>query len=101
MVRRLPRSCSALQRIDGHTDQADRASPGVAGRTRLHDVPLDCQGEEHDGQGDFFLEFSKFQEMAGTKNPIAPGVHDFLIQLNSEPERRSFLKPFIRYQTAE
>ena len=53
------------------------------------------------GQGDFYLEYPKLHELAATKNPVARALHDFLVQLNPEPHRRVFLKPFMRDQTAE
>jgi tetratricopeptide (TPR) repeat protein len=53
------------------------------------------------GQGDFYLEYPKLHAMAATRNPIARGLHDFLVKLNPEPHRRVFLKPFMRSQTAE
>lgn len=53
------------------------------------------------GQGDFYLEYPKLHELAASKNPIIRAVHDFLTYLNPEPHRRTFLKPFMRTQTAE
>ncbi len=53
------------------------------------------------GQADFYLEYPKLHELAATKNPVARALHDFLINLNPEPHRRVFLKPFMRNQTAE
>jgi tetratricopeptide (TPR) repeat protein len=53
------------------------------------------------GQADFYLEYPKLHELAATKNPLARALHDFVIQLNPEPHRRVFLKPFMRAQTAE
>jgi len=53
------------------------------------------------GQGDFYLEYPTLHELAATRNPIARGLHDFLVRLNPEPHRRVFLKPFMRNQTAE
>ena len=53
------------------------------------------------GQADFYLEYPKLHEMAATKNPAVRFLHDFLVQLNPEPHRRVFLKPFMRDQTAE
>ncbi len=53
------------------------------------------------GQADFYLEYPKLHELAATKNPVARALHDFLINLNPEPHRRVFLKPFMRQQTAE
>ena len=53
------------------------------------------------GQADFYLEYPKLHELAATKNPVARGLHDFLIRLNPEPHRRVFLKPFMKTETAE
>jgi Flp pilus assembly protein TadD len=53
------------------------------------------------GQGDFYLEYPKLHELAATKNPVMRTLHDFLINLNPEPHRRVFLKPFMRDQTPE
>ena len=48
------------------------------------------------GQGDFFLEYPKLHELAASKNPFVRTLHDFLVNLNPEPHRRVFLKPFMR-----
>jgi tetratricopeptide (TPR) repeat protein len=53
------------------------------------------------GQADFFLEYPTLHKMAASKNPIVVRLHDFLTELNPEPHRRVFLKPFMRTQTAE
>src|SRR5579862_91283 len=53
------------------------------------------------GQADFYLEYPRLHELAATKNPIVRWAHDFLVNLNPEPHRRVFLKPFMREQTAE
>jgi len=53
------------------------------------------------GQGDFYLEYPKLHELAASKNPVVRTLHDFLVNLNPEPHRRVFLKPFMRTQTAE
>ena len=53
------------------------------------------------GQADFYLEYPKLHELAASKNPLVRTLHDFLINLNPEPHRRVFLKPFMRQQTAE
>ena len=53
------------------------------------------------GQADFYLEYPKLHELAATRNPLARAFHDFVINLNPEPHRRVFLKPFMRSQTAE
>jgi len=53
------------------------------------------------GQGDFTLEYPKLHELAATKNPVLKWIHDFSINLNPEPHRRVFLKPFMKTQTPE
>ncbi len=53
------------------------------------------------GQGDFVLEYPKLHELAASENPVVRHLHDFLVKLNPEPHRRTFLKPFMRAQTAE
>jgi Flp pilus assembly protein TadD len=53
------------------------------------------------GQGDFFLEYPKLHELAASDNPVVRALHDFLVRLNPEPHRRTFLKPFMRADTAE
>ena len=53
------------------------------------------------GQADFTLEYPKLHELASSPNPVLRYLHDFLVDLNPEPHRRIFLKPFMRTQTAE
>src|ERR1700730_15794765 len=53
------------------------------------------------GQGDFFLEYPKLHELAASENPFVRRLHDFVVRLNPEPHRRTFLKPFMRADTAE
>ncbi len=53
------------------------------------------------GQGDYVLEYPKLHAFAASENPVIRTVHDFLVRLNPEPHRRTFLKPFMRAQTAE
>src|SRR5467141_2705667 len=53
------------------------------------------------GQGDFVLEYPKLHELAASDNPVVRTLHDFLVRVNPEPHRRTFLKPFMRAQTAE
>ncbi len=53
------------------------------------------------GQGDYELEYPEMHKLAASKNPYVRWLHDFLVNLNPEPHRRVFLKPFMRTQTAE
>ncbi len=53
------------------------------------------------GQGDYVVEYPELHDLAASENPIIKKLHDFAIRLNPEPHRRTFLKPFMRRQTAE
>ena len=53
------------------------------------------------GQGDFVLEYPKLHALAASENPLVRRLHDFMVRVNPEPHRRTFLKPFMRAQTAE
>jgi Flp pilus assembly protein TadD len=53
------------------------------------------------GQGDFFLEYPKLHQLAASESPLVRKLHDFVVRLNPEPHRRTFLKPFMRADTAE
>jgi tetratricopeptide (TPR) repeat protein len=53
------------------------------------------------GQGDFTLEYPKLHELAASDNFFVRAMHDFVVKLNPEPHRRTFLKPFMRTQVAE
>jgi len=53
------------------------------------------------GQGDFVLEYPKLHELAASENSALRSLHDFMVKINPEPHRRTFLKPFMREQTAE
>src|SRR6202047_4410071 len=53
------------------------------------------------GQADFQLEYPALHRMAASSIPLVRRLHDFLTELNPEPHRRVFLKPFMRTQTAE
>ncbi len=53
------------------------------------------------GQGDFTIEYPPLHDLAASGNKALSAVHDFLIRLDPEPHRRTFLKPFHREQTAE
>ncbi|HUJ31660.1 MAG TPA: tetratricopeptide repeat protein [Candidatus Acidoferrum sp.] len=53
------------------------------------------------GNGDYVLQYPALSKMVATKNPYLRRFIDFMIQENPEPHRRTFLKPFMRAQTAE
>jgi Flp pilus assembly protein TadD len=53
------------------------------------------------GQGDFTLEYPGLAELAASPNKLVQALHDFLVHVNPEPHRRTFLKPFVRGQTGD
>ncbi|MGB7282315.1 MAG: tetratricopeptide repeat protein [Candidatus Acidiferrum sp.] len=53
------------------------------------------------GQGDYTLEYPELHALAASDNRVVRTLHDFVVNLNPEPHRRTFLKPFMRNQTAE
>jgi len=53
------------------------------------------------GQGDFTLEYPALAALAASPNKLVQLLHDFLVHVNPEPHRRTFLKPFVRSQTAD
>ncbi|MBI1872949.1 MAG: tetratricopeptide repeat protein [Acidobacteria bacterium] len=53
------------------------------------------------GQGDFEIEYPPLHDLAVSHNPVLRAVHDKLLELDPEPHRETFLKPFHREQTPE
>jgi tetratricopeptide (TPR) repeat protein len=53
------------------------------------------------GQGDYVLEYPRLHELAASENRVIRALHDFLVRVSPEPHRRTFLKPFVRAQTAD
>src|ERR1700687_1537347 len=53
------------------------------------------------GQGDYIIEYPKLHELAASENFAVRALHDFLVKVNPEPHRRTFLKPFVKNQTAD
>jgi tetratricopeptide (TPR) repeat protein len=53
------------------------------------------------GQGDYLLEYPKLHELAASENRVMRALHDFAVRVNPEPHRRTFMKPFVKQQTAE
>jgi hypothetical protein len=46
------------------------------------------------GNGGFVIEYPPLHEMATSDNPLIRELHDFVLRLDPEPHRRTFLKPF-------
>jgi len=53
------------------------------------------------GQGDYTIEYPRLAELAASENKLVQRLHDFLVHVNPEPHRRTFMKPFLRQQPAE
>src|SRR5262245_59479562 len=53
------------------------------------------------GQADFLIQYPPLHDLSVSENPLLRGVHDYLIRVNPEPHRRTFLKPFHTQQPAE
>ncbi|HEV8336620.1 MAG TPA: tetratricopeptide repeat protein [Candidatus Polarisedimenticolia bacterium] len=53
------------------------------------------------GQGDYLIEYPPLHDLAVSKNRVLRAFHDFMVEVNPEPHRRVFLKPFHREQAAE
>src|SRR5579859_7687969 len=53
------------------------------------------------GNGDFTIQYPPLHELATSRNPYLHAVDSFLTYLHPEPHRRSFMKPFMRGESAE
>jgi tetratricopeptide (TPR) repeat protein len=53
------------------------------------------------GNGGFTMMYPPLHKLASTDNPLLRKAGDFITYLNPEPHRRTFMKPFMREQTAE
>ena len=53
------------------------------------------------GNGGFTMEYPPLHDLANSNNKYMRKLHDFITYLNPEPHRRSFMKPFMREDTAE
>jgi tetratricopeptide (TPR) repeat protein len=53
------------------------------------------------GNGGFTIEYPPLHELASSRNPAIRAVSNFFTYLDPEPHRRSFMKPFMRQDSAE
>lgn len=53
------------------------------------------------GQGDFTIEYPPLHDLAVSEHPVLQAAHDKLLELDPQPHRETFLKPFHRDQTPE
>lgn len=45
------------------------------------------------GNGGFVIEYPPLHELATSEHPLIQAIHDFLVKIDPEPHRRTFLKP--------
>src|ERR1035437_8106637 len=53
------------------------------------------------GNGDFTVEYPPLHELASSKNTYIRAIDYFLTYLNPKPHKTTFMKPFMREQSAE
>ncbi len=53
------------------------------------------------GNNSYVIKYPPLHEIAASENPIIRKLHNYLIRLDPEPHKKSFLKPFHRQNTAE
>ncbi len=53
------------------------------------------------GNNGYVIKYPPLHELAASENPVIRNLHNYLIRLDPEPHRKSFLKPFHRKNTAE
>ncbi|MDQ6760277.1 MAG: tetratricopeptide repeat protein [Acidobacteriota bacterium] len=53
------------------------------------------------GNGDFTVAYPPLHELASSKNRVIAGIDYYLTYLNPEPHRRTFMKTFMRQDSAE
>ncbi len=53
------------------------------------------------GNSGYVIKYPPLHDLASSENSIIRGLHNYLIRLDPEPHRKSFLKPFHRDNTAE
>jgi len=66
---------------------------------------LSCHAISHVGgtmgNSGFIVEYPPLHELASSRNPVIRKIDEFLTYLDPEPHRRTFLKPFMRADSAE
>jgi len=53
------------------------------------------------GNADFTIQYPPLHDLASSRNPVVHGLDYFLTYLNPGPHKKSFLKPFMRGESAE
>ena len=53
------------------------------------------------GNGGYTIKYPPLHDIAASQNKVVRKLHNYIIKLDPEPHRRSFIKPFHRENTAE
>ncbi|MBM3800701.1 MAG: tetratricopeptide repeat protein [Acidimicrobiia bacterium] len=53
------------------------------------------------GNGGFVIEYPALHDLAASKNRFLQWAHDFLVEVDPEPHKKIFMKPFHRQDVAE
>ena len=53
------------------------------------------------GNSGYVIKYPPLHDIAASENPLIRNLHNYLIRLDPEPHKKSFLKPFHRENTAE
>ena len=53
------------------------------------------------GNSGYVIKYPPLHDIAASDNPLIRNLHNYLIRLDPEPHKKSFLKPFHRENTAE
>jgi Flp pilus assembly protein TadD len=53
------------------------------------------------GQGDFTIEYPPMHDLAVSENPVLRWAHDYLLNVDPQPHKKTFLKSFHTDQTPE
>ncbi len=53
------------------------------------------------GQGDFVIEYPPLHDLATSDNKLVQALHDFLVYVDPEPHKKTFMKPFHRKDSAQ
>jgi hypothetical protein len=82
--------------ISGQIDTAE-AHAGLA-CTSCHSI---VHVDSSMGNGGFTIEYPPLHELATSRNPYVRALDYFLTYLNPQPHKRTFMKPFMRLDSAE
>ena len=52
------------------------------------------------GQGDYEITVPPLHDLATSANPLLNKIHDWLVRLDPEPHRRTFIKPFFENESS-